>query len=86
MTPSQLIVLLAAAAHDPKKEEQSIPDPDPEGTKLLKDVDALSEISRLLRPLQRLLPRNIEVQLASFELYHRQSELVAALHAGAHCH
>lgn len=68
----------SAAVTDPKKEEQSIPDQDADGTKLLKDVDALAEIAKALEPLQRLLPQTIDVHLASFELYFRQSESIAS--------
>ncbi len=72
-------MLLSAAASDPKKEEQTIPDQDPDGLTLIKDIDALAELASTLEPLEKLLPDSVEVQTAVFELRFRQGALFAAL-------
>ncbi|BAT98535.1 hypothetical protein LR48_Vigan406s014400 [Vigna angularis] len=56
-------------------------DPDPNGEKLLKVEDPLSEATKYLKLLQKNSPNSLETHLLSFELYTRKQKTLLAFQA-----
>ena len=68
-----------AAKQDPNKatrrdEPAKKKDDDPDGTKLAATTDPLGEATKFLVPLLQFSPKNIEAQIAGFEVYIRRSK------------
>ncbi|KAH8912145.1 tetratricopeptide [Coniochaeta sp. PMI_546] len=74
-----------AAKQDPNKptakkdEPAKKKDEDPNGTKLAATADPLGEATKFLVPLLQFSPKNIEAQIAGFEVYIRRKKYLLAL-------
>lgn len=76
-----------AAKQDPNKattaakkdEPAKKVDEDPNGAKLAATADPLGEATRFLAPLLQFSPKNIEAQIAGFEVYIRRKKYLLAL-------
>lgn len=75
-----------AAKQDPNKaksvaaaDENKKKDDDPNGTKLAATQDPLGDATKFMQHLLAYSPKNIEAQLAGFELYMRREKYVIAL-------
>lgn len=71
----------AAAAKKavPKADDEGVAkkeDPDPQGLELVKTEKPLDEAMKFLQPLLDLSPKNIDGQIAGFEVYIRRSESI----------
>ena len=62
----------AAAVSDGKKDDQPVPDEDPQGTKLLKTETPLDDALKLWRPLEKLGNRRIETWTAGYKIFIRK--------------
>jgi hypothetical protein len=69
------IIPAAATTPDPKKEEPSLPDPDPEGVEHLKTVDPIDAMNRLVLYTDRI--HELQMLLAEFDVAIRSSEFSA---------
>lgn len=68
--------LVAQAANDKDPEFVAPKDGDPDGMKLIGSSDVLEQASRLLHPLTTLVPDNIDVWIAVYDVAIRRSEFV----------
>ena len=71
----RIIIAAALASGDGKKEEQPVPDEDPDGTKLLKTETPLDDALKAWRALEKMASTRIEVWTAGYEILIRKSEL-----------
>ena len=68
----------AAKQPQPKADDESLAkkeDPDPKGLELLKTEKPLEEAMKYLTPLLEMSPKNVDGQVAGFEVYIRRSKL-----------
>ena len=69
----------AAKQPQPKADEEGVAkkeDPDPNGFELMKTQKPLEEAMKFLSPLLELSPKNVDGQIAGFEVYIRRSKLL----------
>ncbi|ORX38583.1 NMDA receptor-regulated protein 1-domain-containing protein [Kockovaella imperatae] len=68
----------AAATGEGKKEDQPVPDEDPQGSKLLKTETPLDEALKLWKPLELLASSRIETWTTGYQIYIRKKLYLAA--------
>lgn len=70
------MIAAAAAGDQTKKEDQPLPDADPDGKLLAKTETPLEEALKLFAPLETLAAGRVETWTIAYEIDIRRSELV----------